>query len=722
MGTCSAQGKEWIALPLGPSQDLVTDSNGDRTARFSLKYADAVASAPPSHLQVRVLDVSSKDGRSTQLAKALQVTLLAADANHDMALEAVVPKDAQGVYSGPLTVSLRVSPDFSNAALAVQTITLTLMAPTPQIQADTVVVGQERGFLFVDLRSNNGALHLVETTGKAAVHDLFDSVHRDTPRTGQPDDGEIIVTTMPTILLPNNSIDIPISVSGTYPLGKTTGKIELRSKDLASSLVVPYEVYTRTNLSWIVVIAALGSLVGYFVRVALVARQTSLGNKLAASRVLEIINQEVSTSDDNTYRTILLILRARLERSLKGESKPLPEETKAVQDDLNSERTRVEQRLQPLLAQAAALQSLVNRQWNLPEAVQNAFASLKATTEDLNAKLERRNADDAKKILDSSVQRDLLKTVNASLKSGSDCAQFTSKLSTGAPPLVDSDQAMLKQVADSLAKRYPQIAPDASSTTLEQLTAELTSLTEQRSVICKLLDAMPSLVNSFVTWSASELGEDASPVNAAFGKLMIATKEGLNAAQLRKDLEATQIESLAARLSIVRNDWLTYFENKASNADKAKLKDSLSKGAWQESISLVKAAIPKEDRVTPTSLGTLPAGDQPPEAGQSPQKVPSGGKLPEPDVAPAIVGSTLRLNTTSILVGSAAEQIQLQRGIAIASFAQSAIMGAIFIGGVFFLYEDSWVGTSKEMLSLFVLAFGVDLTADSVLAALRKGL
>jgi hypothetical protein len=42
----------------------------------------------------------------------------------------------------------------------------------------------------------------------------------------------------------------------------------------------------------------------------------------------------------------------------------------------------------------------------------------------------------------------------------------------------------------------------------------------------------------------------------------------------------------------------------------------------------------------------------------------------------------------------------------------------MFVAYAFF--EKTWVGTGAEMLSIFVWAFGVDITSDTVLNAAKK--
>lgn len=51
---------------------------------------------------------------------------------------------------------------------------------------------------------------------------------------------------------------------------------------------------------------------------------------------------------------------------------------------------------------------------------------------------------------------------------------------------------------------------------------------------------------------------------------------------------------------------------------------------------------------------------------------------------------------------------------------QSVGFALAFIAGVHLLYSGDCVGTTKEMAALFILAFGVDLTRDSMMAALKR--
>lgn len=51
---------------------------------------------------------------------------------------------------------------------------------------------------------------------------------------------------------------------------------------------------------------------------------------------------------------------------------------------------------------------------------------------------------------------------------------------------------------------------------------------------------------------------------------------------------------------------------------------------------------------------------------------------------------------------------------------QSLFFYVLFVAIAFATYEQSWIGDFKEIVALFLFAFSVDLTADSVIAAFKK--
>jgi hypothetical protein len=67
-----------------------------------------------------------------------------------------------------------------------------------------------------------------------------------------------------------------------------------------------------------------------------------------------------------------------------------------------------------------------------------------------------------------------------------------------------------------------------------------------------------------------------------------------------------------------------------------------------------------------------------------------------------------------------AERAAYERGAEELMLLQSVIVGLLFILAAYGIYADSWVGTYKEMMALFVIAFGADLSSEGIVGFLKK--
>jgi hypothetical protein len=75
---------------------------------------------------------------------------------------------------------------------------------------------------------------------------------------------------------------------------------------------------------------------------------------------------------------------------------------------------------------------------------------------------------------------------------------------------------------------------------------------------------------------------------------------------------------------------------------------------------------------------------------------------------------------TPALTGSTTERKVFAGESARLMFAQTCIVGVIFIALAYRLFEPGWTGTFQEMLGVFAWGFFIDLSADGVLPLLRK--
>ena len=710
-GSSFAQTKEWLALPLGPAQDLVLEAAGDRTARIPVRPADAAGSAPAA-LHVRVFDVSSKDGHGKTLAGQFDVKLTQATEKMDAAMEVNVSKNASEVVPGPYALSLRIAQDFADPK-NVQSLSVTLIVPQPQLSVDPVVVGREIGFLgLLPDTVNRGVLSLTEKGGKTPVHGLDVAVLRDVPATGQPDSGNLSIVLGSAVVEAGKAASAPVSVVGDFPPGKATGKIEVRSRDLAAPVTTTFEVRTRRSLLWIAVMVALGAALGYFVRNRLTARRALLQAAATASSAVGLVKQELAGTSDATYKKELdALLEPMREALISKNAEAINKAAAKLQDDLVAARGRFEQRFQPVVQSAIALHTLIDRDWPVPQYVQNVLGRLRDQVKALSNALAARDVDGAKDVISKKVEPELLAAANAVEEAGGNLVRLADEVVSNSPPLVDDDYRHLSEAKSALSKMFSWPAPDRVSATLDQLLAALSAWTSEGSVVRKLFTDLPGLAKAAMSQADARLGLDPQ-----LDALATKTVDTIAAAKLNEQAtaESPDLSAIADRLLKLRQEWVRYFMAKAPGASQPDLEGELSRGAWMAALDRVKKAMP----AAPVLMGVAPTAKA--GAATATAAAPSGADLPRADAVPPPKITAMGFQPASLLLGTVDERSALLDAAERASMLQSFLLGLLFVVGVYCLYADNWTGTEREMFTLFMFAFGLDLTADNVVSAFKK--
>ena len=700
-----SQSKDWLALPLGPAQDLVLETSGDRTARIPVRPADG-ASAPKTPLQVRLFDVSSKAGRGLKLADQFTVKLVDASSIKDAAIEVVVAKGASEVLPGPHALSLKISPDFDDPK-SIQTLSVTLTVPTPQISVDPVLVGIDRGFLWFTDTVNKGELRVTETGGKSPAQALNLTFARDPAVTGQPESGGISFGAGIGAVPAGGVVSAPVFAERDFSPGEATGKIEIRSRDLAAPVTTTFKVRTRRSLVWIFVVVAAGSVVGYFVRNSLTKRKALLEASAVASGAVGLVNTEMASTADPTYIAELKGLRETMrEPVVTKNAGEINKKATKLQEDLISARARFELRLQPLTQGAVALHNLADKEWPVPPYVLASLQALRLATLELSRALAQRNADDAKEILEERVSPLLLAALKAVDIAGANVGRLAETVVADAPPLAGRDLAHLTTATDAFAKRFPMPSPERVDATVDQLFAALSAWTTDGSVVRALLEALPSLTDAFIVWVKDRLGPGADPRFEVLGTQTIALLEAEKLLE-QFDKKSPDLVGLQTRLIKLRADWRQHLGDMAPKVPVAELDDLVARSAWADAVRVVRQATARnatDSKIVQESF-----------------LEPHGSEMPVAAGLPAQRGSDLGLRPVPPpLLGTLEERVSLLDAAQRASKMQTLLLGALFVAGVYWLYQDTWTGSSKEMLALFMLAFSLDLTADSLAGAFKK--
>ncbi|MCA9542400.1 MAG: hypothetical protein KC620_26065, partial [Myxococcales bacterium] len=221
--------------------------------------------------------------------------------------------DTAQLPPGQYSLRLRVEgPGLAALNVALQ---LTLAAPSVNTP-ERLSLHTERNLIFGRGTSAAAPFVLRETSGLARLTDLRVQqvgalVMGDTPIVGT-----LTATPDATDIAPGGAVGIAYGVDGKLPAGKATGTLRVTARELHEPIDVRVDIDTRIASWWIVVLVAVGVLLGYLTREVLVrygARQDALG---AAQAEFAALQQAERNAEDREFRALLRKARDALESKL----------------------------------------------------------------------------------------------------------------------------------------------------------------------------------------------------------------------------------------------------------------------------------------------------------------------------------------------------------------------------------------------------------------------
>src|SRR5207244_4272874 len=96
----------------------------------------------------------------------------------------------------------------------------------------------------------------------------------------------------------DQALSLPIAASGAFPVGRSSGRIELRSPDLSLPVATTYEVRVVRSTTWMIPVILGGFLFGYLVRVRLARARARNAALLLASQALASIDERLGAIAD----------------------------------------------------------------------------------------------------------------------------------------------------------------------------------------------------------------------------------------------------------------------------------------------------------------------------------------------------------------------------------------------------------------------------------------
>lgn len=705
----------WLELPKGLNYNLIAASDGRLDARIPA-FLTAGAIATGITPKVRVYDAVFNEGRSEELATQFTARFTPPSDTVASALlvsAANAAKLPPGTYALTIQVGADKDPKDTDAKdTKPQLLTLSLTRYPAQLAGPgSIILSKVSGGSLNGDEDTTTTVTLRESSNKAAVTGLRFFDVREAMASGAQPTGKIKVAFAPRDVPIGGATEATVGTEGEFPLGTSKGKLDIVSPDLANAVSIGYEVRTRRGLWTIAFFAALGALLGWWVRVRTAGASALAAAHLSASRAIQLAREEAESSDDATYRNSLATLRRAMEGELEtADPAKITLAVKTLEDGVAAARSTLQAELVRCAAQDDGLKSVVGPAWELPNGTGQALEQLRAAKGDVELLLEKRNAKAASTTLQRITAVLLPTLVNQATNDGTGLADYLVDLRTMGPPLPETVRAQIVSEGDGARAQFPAGSATVPVATPEEASTSLQKIDRQYRRARSLAEQLPSIVDEFVAREWARLHVDTTASKEALERLR---KTSMSHA---KDIVADVYDPakgparLRARAAELRQGWLDGFVAAGAASKQEELRQALNDGKWSEAVDLAASSL--------ATGGTRLGGDV---HAVEPLSAESANRL---DIDNDRILSEVDGRSTSVelpaLVGSAGERVVLYRSIKRSAALQSVFFAILFIVGVYVFYADSWVGTNQELLAIFLLGFGVDLTSERVLALLKN--
>jgi hypothetical protein len=717
---------EFISLPSGLTQTLTLQTDNSYSVRIGISLAEGVNF---EDLHLRLFEVQFKDRRSEDLITQFQAALVAGTETLGPALTVQVPADATRILPGNYSLTLHMTSTKAppaakkeeatkaKSAVKMQSLVLALTKPAPSLSVGPAVYIERTAWFpsehiagfDIPTEIIQGTLRLTEESNVARLSNVTLTVDKDQKQAARLVDGRITLPADPPSLSAGETHEYPVSVDGDFPPGTYTGKINIRSPDLASATSVNYEVRSRRSAGWLIVLAIVGAGLGFLVRVYLKGKRDRNDAKIGASNAIGRLAQAFDRIEEPDARTAINGARDRLNAVIaSGKSADIVTETAAALSALQKTEADFNKSLEVFQPKLGQLTTFLDKGWDLPPAVRADFDLVCAKRALIAAALARYNVTEADKQLSDTLRGPLLDAVKASIKWRTGLAGYVASLDARPPALSDDNLQTLRVLAEGIRARLA-VDPYPVQTDVANAESHLTQTYGSYQSIKEVVAGLPAASAAFLS-QARESFKRAGPAQNEWDAVAESTKALMANVTAEPGNFTTRTPELVQLLSAQRGAWRTLLGQLVMPGKMSEIDPLLEERSWK--VVIDKAAshgvlvtqtqldgVPQQPTMTPDAK--LPSAD----LGQ----FPGTGAVEPKDRRPPIA-----------LTGDEHERIALRSSSNWAEAFQTVVVASLFVAGVYALNQDTWVGTWKEMLTIFLLAFGVDLTADGVVNTLKR--
>jgi hypothetical protein len=708
----AAEKVEWLNFPAGLNYTLSVSSDVS-TVRIPVRAVQGTILT--TDLTIQVTDVVGPNGRPEFLSPLFTARLEKGDDQRGPSL--LVEAQSQSLLPGTYTILV----DFANRSAdpkvlteeSLQTVSLTLAQPSPEIDVTSrLYLDQTYGFFGTS--SISRPLQISEASGKAPLTKIHLADVRELGNLAQVDDGLLKFTLYGESLGAGETKSIDVAVDGMFPLGTTAGKIELRAHELSKPQVVPYEIKTRRTTKWIYFITGAGFLCGLFIRVYLKKQQEIAEASAGASGVVAETLAASSQIPDVTFQRQAAEIRKALSDSLNsGKPDVILAAAGTAKAGLQVAVSEFNRLRQEVVGRVEPLRSLILRRWKLTPLLMKSVEDIFSRTQHTVQLLEGNSVADARTGLGDIESRLIPELFNQCHAWRRDVVIFLNALLQNPLPQTTDGAEKFKKGVEAWIESFGVIANVTTQVTIAQLAEALEQTHAARAALNELGLHAAREVLRLETWIDEVLDATLRPDKAdQFAALTRLNREVAETLPLSFDDPAQAAANHPGRMLQLQRSWgevLTAIAPVGASMDA--VRNVLHNDQWCVAIELVKALLPS------VKLGrSIPSMDES-------AAVDSNAAGPIIFRSTYVGGSEVAAVSSMPIVslsGSLAERSRFDRNARRAVFIQTVFFATLFMFVADALYSAQWVGTTIEMLGLFVWAFGVDISSEAVMNAARK--
>jgi hypothetical protein len=173
----------------------------------------------------------------------------------------------------------------------------------------------ERINSLFDVKTQPGALTVLETTGRTPLTNVSALRVDDVTLDGHPIGGDITFDTSKDV---NGIVRLPLHLTGHFPYGKAKATVALRAAELTGPTYVAYEIQNRLHWWLLLPVIFAGLLLGYLTRTTLKRFLEGRKARIAALDLLDKMEREGRRYKDQEFAAAVGPLIANIQTALRG--------------------------------------------------------------------------------------------------------------------------------------------------------------------------------------------------------------------------------------------------------------------------------------------------------------------------------------------------------------------------------------------------------------------